>query len=75
MFRLNELLVDYYFDLLIENRELVLVPSTTMVPELFSIPQFVLSFSLAYQEFENDWQRYLLILSYFITYKSSQDRK
>jgi hypothetical protein len=39
-----------------------------MLPQLFSLPQFILSFSLACQEFKINWQRYLLIISYFITY-------
>jgi hypothetical protein len=57
-----------YIDLLMENKELILAPLVTMLPQLFSLPQFILSFSLACQEFEVDWQRYLLIISYFITY-------
>jgi hypothetical protein len=57
-----------YVDLLTENKELILAPSVTMLPQLFSLPQFILSFTLACQEFKVNWQRYLLIISYFITY-------
>ena len=57
-----------YFDLLTEKKDLILAPSITMLPQLFSLPQFILSFSLACQEFKVDWQRYLLIISYFVTY-------
>jgi hypothetical protein len=57
-----------YIDLLTENKELILAPLVTMLPQLFSSPQFILSFSLACKEFKVDWQRYLLIISYIITY-------
>ncbi len=57
-----------YIHLLTENKELVLAPAITMLPQLFSLPQFILSFSLACQEFNVNWQRYLLIISYFVTY-------
>ncbi|CAF0929513.1 unnamed protein product [Didymodactylos carnosus] len=57
-----------YIDLLIENQELILAPTMTMVPQLFMLPQFILSLTLACQEFKVDWQRYLLIISYFIAY-------
>jgi hypothetical protein len=35
-----------------------------MLPQLFSLPQFILSFSLSCQEFKISWQWYLLITSY-----------
>jgi hypothetical protein len=57
-----------YADLLIVHKELILAPSITMLPQLFSLPQFILSFTLACQEFNISWQRYLLITSYFLTY-------
>ena len=57
-----------YIDLWIKNKDLILAPLATMVPQLFSLPQFILSFSLSCQEFKIGWQRYLLIISYFITY-------
>ena len=57
-----------YINLLVENKELILGPAITMVPQLFSLPQFIFSFSLACKEFNVDWQRYLLIIFYFITY-------
>ena len=57
-----------YYSLLSDNKELILAPSVTMLPQLFALPQFILSFSLACQEFNVNWQRYLLIISYFITY-------
>lgn len=41
-----------YVDLLIANKELILAPSITMLPQLFSLPQFILSFSLSCQEFK-----------------------
>ncbi len=57
-----------YMDLLSKNKDLILAPSVTMLPQLFSLPQFILSLSLACQEFKIGWQRVLLIISYFITY-------
>jgi len=57
-----------YIKLLVENRELILAPLVTMVPQLFALPQFIFSFSLACKEFKVNWQRYLLIISYFLTY-------
>jgi hypothetical protein len=57
-----------YIDLLSKNKDLILAPLATMLPQLFSLPQFILSFSLACKEFKIGWQRYLLIISYFITY-------
>ena len=57
-----------YLDLLKKYKELILPPSVTMLPQLFSLPQFILSFSFACQEFKLAWQRYLLIVAFFITY-------
>jgi hypothetical protein len=57
-----------YLDLLILNKELISAPSMTLLPQLFSLPQFILSFSLSCQELKVNWQRYLLIISYFLTY-------
>lgn len=57
-----------YIDLLMKRKELILAPLVVMLPQLFSLPQFIFSLSLACQEFQINWQRYLLILSYFVTY-------
>jgi hypothetical protein len=57
-----------YINLLTENKELILTPLVTMLPQLFTSPQFILSFSLACKEFKVSWQRYLLIISYITTY-------
>ena len=57
-----------YIDLLSENKELIFAPFGTLLPQLFTLPQFILSLSLACQEFKVDWQRYLLVTSYLITY-------
>jgi hypothetical protein len=57
-----------YIDLLILKKELILAPLITMLPQVFTLPQFILSFLLACQEFNVDWQRYLLITSYFVNY-------
>ena len=57
-----------YLRLLKKNKELILAPSVTMLPQLFFLPQFILSFSFACREFNIAWQRYLLIIAFFITY-------
>ncbi len=57
-----------YLDLWIKNKDLIMAPLATMVPQLFSLPQLIIAFSLSCQEFKLDWQRYLLIISYFILY-------
>ena len=57
-----------YINFLGKNKELILAPSVTMLPQLFALPQFILSFSLACQEFNVAWQRYLLIISFFMVY-------
>lgn len=57
-----------YIDLCTKNKDLITAPLITMLPQIFSIPQFILSFSLACQEFKTDWHRYLLITSYLIMY-------
>ena len=64
----NQSIFRIYFDLLNKYKELILPPSITMLPQLFFLPQFILSFSLACQEFRINWQRYLLIISFFLTY-------
>jgi hypothetical protein len=57
-----------YLDLWAKKKDLIMAPLATMVPQLFSLPQLIISFSLSCQEFKIDWQRYLLIISYFILY-------
>ena len=57
-----------YLDLLKKYKELILAPSVIMLPQLFSLPQFILSFSFACQEFNVTWQRYLLIIAFFTAY-------
>jgi hypothetical protein len=57
-----------YLDLWAKNKDLITAPLATMVPQLFSLPQLIFSFSLSCQEFKIGWQRYLLIISYFILY-------
>ncbi len=57
-----------YLDLWVKNKDRIMPPLATMVPQLFSLPQLIISFSLSCQEFKIDWKRYLLIISYFILY-------
>jgi hypothetical protein len=54
-----------YIGLLILKKELILAPLITMLPQLFTLPQFILSYLLACQEFKVNWLHYLLITSYY----------
>jgi hypothetical protein len=56
------------FEVLRENKELIIGPGITVVPQLFSLPLFVISFTLYCQNLENSWMRYLLIASYFTSF-------
>jgi hypothetical protein len=58
----------FVFEVLSENKELVIGPSITLVPQLFSLPLFVISFTLYCQNLESSWMRYLLIASYFTSF-------
>ena len=51
-----------------ENRELVIGPGLTLIPQLFSLPLFISSFTLDCQNIEQSWLRYLLIASYWSTF-------
>jgi hypothetical protein len=55
-------------EVLSENKELVIGPSITLVPQLFSLPLFIVSFTLYCQNLETSWIRYLLISSYFASF-------
>lgn len=50
---------------LMENKELVVAPAFTLVPQLFSLPFLVASLILQCQNFHNNNLRYVLIVSYF----------
>ncbi len=59
------------FDVLSENKEKIARPAMTLVPSifsLFSMPLFIVSFSLGCQNLENNPLRYLLITSYFLSF-------
>jgi hypothetical protein len=56
------------FNVLSDNKELVIGPGITVVPQLFSLPLFIISFTLYCQTLENSWVRYLLIVSYFTSF-------
>jgi hypothetical protein len=51
-----------------ENRELVIGPGLTLIPQLFSLPLFISSFTLDCQNIDQSWLRYLLIASYWSTF-------
>jgi hypothetical protein len=55
-------------NVLSENKELIIGPGITLVPQLFSLPLFVISFTLYCQNLESSWVRYLLITSYFTSF-------
>jgi hypothetical protein len=51
-------------DVLIENKELILGPGITLIPQLFSLPFLIISIAFACQDIETSSIRYLLIISY-----------
>ena len=53
---------------LIENKELVIGPAFTLLPQLFSLPYFVASLMLECRDLQRTGLRYLLTLSYFTTF-------
>ena len=55
-------------DVITENKELILAPAITLVPQLFSLPFFIASFSVVCQDLRSHQLRYLLIVSYFTTF-------
>ena len=58
-------------DVLYEHREMIGRPAITLVPSIFSffsLPLFIVAFSLECQNLEHSSLRYLLILFYFITF-------
>jgi hypothetical protein len=55
-------------DVLIENKELILGPGITLIPQLFSLPLLIISIAFACQDIETNSIRYLLIISYIISF-------
>jgi intracellular septation protein A len=55
-------------DVLIENKEFVLGPAITVVPQLFSLPLLISSFIFDCHNLEDSWLRYFLIVSYWISF-------
>jgi len=60
-------------DVLIENKELVVAPTFTLIPQIFSLPFFIASFSLQCQNFHGNRLRYLLTLYDRGAFFSSQE--
>ena len=58
----------FILDVLSENKEFVLGPAITLVPQLFSLPLFISSFILDCQNLEDSWLRHFLIVSYWISF-------
>ena len=55
-------------DVLTENKEFVLGPAITLVPQLFSLPLFISSFLLDCRNLDDSWLRHFLIISYWISF-------
>ena len=58
-------------DVLQENKEMIARPAITLVPSVFSffsLPLFIVAFSLECQNLEHSSLRYLLIVFYFLTF-------
>ena len=54
-------------DVLRENKEFIIGPAITLVPQLFSLPLFISSFLFNCQNLEESWLRHFLIVSYWIS--------
>lgn len=59
--------IRFVINVLREHKELVIGPGISLIPQLFSLPLIIFSFSLACQNIENSWLRYLFIASYWIS--------
>ena len=55
-------------DVLKENKELILAPAITIVPQLFSLPLYIVAFLLICQNLETNTLRYMLIVCYFTAF-------
>jgi hypothetical protein len=55
-------------DVLMENKELVVAPTITLIPQFFSLPFFIASFSLGCEDLHGNRLRYILIIFYFTTF-------
>ena len=55
-------------DVLRENKEFVIGPAITLVPQLFSLPLFISSFVFDCKNLEDTWLRHFLIVSYWISF-------
>ena len=55
-------------NVLIENKELVIGPAFTLVPQLFSLPYFIAALVLRCQNLQGHRLRYLLTVSYFTSF-------
>ena len=63
--------VTVFQDVFNENREIITRPAITLIPSLFSLfslPLFIISFSLGCQNLEDNPLGYLLIIFYFVTF-------
>lgn len=54
-------------DVLSENKEFVIGPAITLVPQLFSLPLLVSALVLGCRTLEDSWLRHFLIVSYWIS--------
>ena len=55
-------------EVLSENKEFVLGPAITLVPQLFSLPLLISSFVFDCRNLEDSWLRHFLIVSYWISF-------
>ena len=58
----------FIVDVLRENKEFVIGPAITLVPQLFSLPLFISSFIFNCQNLEDSWLRHFLIVSFWFSF-------
>jgi hypothetical protein len=60
--------IQLFCEVLRENKELVIGPGITLIPQIFLLPLFVVAFTLDCLNSESNRLRYLLIVSYFMSF-------
>jgi len=55
-------------NVLFENQELIIGPAFTLIPQIFSLPLFIISVVFACQDIKTSSLRYLVIVSYLTSF-------
>ena len=58
-----------------ENKELIIEPAIPLVPQVFSLPLFIISLTIGCQNVGSSWMRSLLIVAYLTSFIPQIDNK